>query len=195
MDQSAEKYDYQQLASMPRPKQEAANCGLGNGANIALFMTRPRVFFSVLLAANRTNRGASPRDFRQEAQSQKAPAKDLTQRFDSGPSLALQTLIRKRASTNIYSKFPCSRRAHRARTLREPRVAAWYLPANICPTIRLTSTYALQKLLSRSVPRSRSVCSCGRSSDSSQGRHGLGRISICRRNSLTSASISGGLVK
>jgi hypothetical protein len=62
MDQSAEEYGYQLLASTPRPKQDAANCGLGNAATITPFRSRSPVLISVYLAANRNNRGASPRD-------------------------------------------------------------------------------------------------------------------------------------
>jgi hypothetical protein len=71
MYQSAEEYGFQQIASMSRPKQDAANCGLGNGANIASSMSSTaNVYFRLFLAANRMNRGASPRDFSQKAQLQ-----------------------------------------------------------------------------------------------------------------------------
>jgi hypothetical protein len=62
MDRSAEEDSNQQVASLPRPKPNAANCGLGNRANIALFTSRPLVLIAMFLAANRKNRGASPRD-------------------------------------------------------------------------------------------------------------------------------------
>jgi hypothetical protein len=35
MERSAEEDSNQQIASLPRPKPNAANCGLGNPANIA----------------------------------------------------------------------------------------------------------------------------------------------------------------
>jgi hypothetical protein len=51
MHQSAEENGFQQLASAPRPKQDAANCGLGNGANMASSVPRPRVFYFRLLSS------------------------------------------------------------------------------------------------------------------------------------------------
>jgi hypothetical protein len=80
MHQSAEENGFQQVASAPRPKQDAANCGLG--ANINPYLDRG-CFISVYLAANRNNRGASPRDYRQKVQLQNTPAKDTRQSVGS----------------------------------------------------------------------------------------------------------------